>query len=221
MKIKQITMSLAASALALSLTQTASAQGWIDINNYDASAGLFLGSTATTAPLSTFVELLGGTSAGNMAGVVSQYSGVAINELNNPQVNGALNGLGTGTGTYFDAGAGAVPNLPNTVVGYFQFLAWVQGTGPDTSFAAAQYQFESAIWTQANGLQSVGNNSPNPALLYLAFANPIKGNTVNGPNGTGNTYEGLVMTRTPEPATLALAGLGGLGMLMAMRRKKT
>jgi hypothetical protein len=225
MKIKNITMGAVGSALALSLAQTASAQGWIDINNYDASAGLFLeyiypnfSTSLTSLPLNSYVELLGGTSVGTLAPIVSKTTGGSVFSLSNPELGGTLNANGPGTGTYFDVGAGAVIGVPDGAIGTFQFLVWIGGSG--ASPADANAEFESAVWTQVNGLQPVGINPPNPALLDIPFTDPVQGLTVANVNDTG--LEGLIMiTEVPEPTTLTLAGLGGLASLVVFRHKQS
>jgi subtilisin-like proprotein convertase family protein len=58
-----------------------------------------------------------------------------------------------------------------------------------------------------NGLDASGTWS-----LYLADLNPGGVTTVSS--------WGLLVTTVPEPSTLALAGLGGLGMLWQLRRRK-
>ena len=224
MKIKNITMGAVGSALALSLAQTASAQGWIDINNYDASAGLFLeyiypnfSTSLTSLPLNSYVELLGGTSVGTLAPIVSKTTGGSVFSLSNPELGGTLNANGPGTGTYFDVGAGAVIGVPDGAIGTFQFLVWIGGSG--ASPADANAEFESAVWTQVNGLQPVGINTPDAAPLDIPFGAPVFGSTVANVNGNAG-FEGLVLAPVPEPATLALAGLGGLASLVALRRKQ-
>lgn len=222
MKRKNIAIAVAGGVVALSLAQTASAQGWIDINNYDVSAGLFLGNVSTSLPLNSYAELLGGTSVGTLAPIVSQTTGGSVIALNNAEIGGTLSANGPGTGTSFDAGAGAVPNVPDLATGTFQFLVWTGGTGAVTAGGAPigdTSEFVSAIWTEANGLQPVGINTPDAAPLDIPFGAPVFGSTVANVNGNAG-FEGLVLAPVPEPATLALAGLGGLASLVALRRKQ-
>jgi hypothetical protein len=56
-----------------------------------------------------------------------------------------------------------------------------------------------------------------------AFTMPTSAATSNSPNPVGSymsAFSVYSVTPVPEPSTLALAGLGGFGMLMALRRKK-
>jgi hypothetical protein len=60
----------------------------------------------------------------------------------------------------------------------------------------------------------------------IAFANNSGGNPIATPPGVpavltgwGNLNENLVLSPIPEPSTLALAGLGGLTLLLFRRRQ--
>jgi hypothetical protein len=153
-----------------------------------------------------------------LAPIVSKTTGGSVFSLSNPELGGTLNANGPGTGTYFDVGAGAVIGVPDGAIGTFQFLVWIGGSG--ASPADANAEFESAVWTQVNGLQPVGINPPNPALLDIPFTDPVQGLTVANVNDTG--LEGLIMiTEVPEPTTLTLAGLGGLASLVVFRHKQS
>jgi hypothetical protein len=202
MKILGLTLG----AVAFAVVQSASAQGYINLNSYDAAAGFFLGSTATAAPTTTYVELMGGASAGTMVGVVSGNTLSAINQITD------LNGGGPGSGTYFDIGDGPVSGVAASGLGFFQILAW-QG---NASFALAPYKFESAVWSELTGTPpTLTPPSPEvPTMLMISLGTPVLGNVAD--LGGGNN--GLVLVAVPEPTTLALAGLGGLALLAFRRR---
>jgi len=179
--------------LLLGAAQFACAQGYVNINNYDASAGVFSGSTATAAPTSganvTYFELLGGATAGSLSGVVSDNTHLAINPLTD------LNGNGAGTGTFLDVGNGPVVGVASGGTGVFQVLIWQQPAGA-ANFANAKFEFESATWSELTGTPP-GTTPPtpaNPTTLAIPLTNPAFGSVAN--LGGGNT--GLVMTAVPE-----------------------
>ena len=200
--------------LLLGAAQFAGAQGYVNINNYDASAGVFAGSTATAAPISganvTYFELLGGASAGSLSGVISDNTHLAINPLTD------ANGNGAGTGTFLDVGNGPVVGVASGGTGVFQVLVWEQPAGA-ANFANATMTFESATWSELTGTPP-GTTPPtpaNPTALAIALANPVRGSV----SSLGGGNSALVMTAVPEPSIFALAGLGAAGFMSLRRRK--
>jgi hypothetical protein len=141
------------------------------------------------------LTLLGGATAGSLSIMASIYG-----------ANAAGDSYGSGL---FSDPAGSPYNVPGVSVGggtgYFQLEAWI---GSDTSYAAAlldnsAYAGISTVWSQATG-NAIVPSAPNTPAATL----------------TGMPSFVLNPVSSPEPSSLALAGLGGLGMLMAMRRKK-
>lgn len=108
-----------------------------------------------------------------------------------------INGTGANVAGYIQGGAATIPGYAGGAIS-FEILAWVaSGNGAgggtyDTSKYNGVYQ-----WTESSIAVS-----PSPA----GFFQNLNGNAVLVP--------------VPEPGTLALAGLGGFSMLMALRRKK-
>jgi hypothetical protein len=116
------------------------------------------------------------------------------------QPSGAADITFNGDGTLTDPnGIGYTP--PGSTAGetiYLQLQAW---TGTAGSYAAA-----SVIPGVAVGQTSVFS-------IVLAAGSAPQYPDISG-------MSSLNLVSTPEPSTLAMAGLGGFGMLMAMRRKK-
>ncbi|HWD93199.1 MAG TPA: PEP-CTERM sorting domain-containing protein [Verrucomicrobiae bacterium] len=198
----------------LGAVQLASAQGYVDLNTYDSSIGAFQGSTSTPAPISggtlTYFELMGGASAGSLAGVVSDTTGSAINAFTD------ANGNGAGSGVYVDVGNGPVAGVAGGGTGFFQVLMWEQAGGTP-NFANHTFAWESSVWSQA-----VGNpgtvappGPPTPTALAIAMNNPVIGSVASVPGGGF----GAILATVPEPSIMALGGLGAAA-LMAFRRKK-
>jgi PEP-CTERM motif len=209
MKKQTIISALSGFALLVSM-QVVSAQGYVNINNYDSLAGVFNGSTATAAATgTTYFELMGGASAGSLSPVISANTGAGINALTD------ANGDGAGTGTFIDVGSGPVVGVANNGTAFLQLLIW---TGA-ANFSGATSYFESAVWQQAigsgPGTSPPTPQSPLPLNIDLTDA-AVWGSVAN--LGSGNY--GLVMAPVPEPTTLALGALGGLA-LMAFRRRKS
>ena len=214
---RKLLMGVLGTALAVSVAQNAGAQGIINVNNYDQSAGLFLGSFAVDAPTSTYVELLGGAAANTMTGVVTAGTGTAIFQLSTSGSGYVLDGGGaTGSGSYFNAGIGTITGVAAGATGYFQLLAW---TGAATFGSSDTYQFQSQIWTETAGTPAVGTTKPTLANMSVPIATPVVGLFSTSIPGNNNGFA-LTPVSSPEPSSLALAGLGGFGMLMAFRRKK-
>jgi hypothetical protein len=71
-----------------------------------------------------------------------------------------------------------------------------------------------------NGSAFTTLNDPNG--VYGTFITGISGSTIVGYSIDNNGMKnGFVASAVPEPSTYALFGLGAIGMLMVMRRKKT
>lgn len=102
---------------------------------------------------------------------------------------------------FFDAGAGRIPSVLGGANADFQVLAW-QGTPTDT-FATASIRGSTAVFTQATGVFTpAGTNPQNDAPVSLLIPTPIQ----------------LQLAVVPEPSTIALGVLGGLGLLLRRRK---
>jgi hypothetical protein len=117
--------------------------------------------------------------------------------------NAPANGSGPSLSGYITGPALQIPGYTSGPISY-EILAWVAsgvGSGPGGSFAASTIN-DSAnplFWTES----SVPAGPSTPAGNFLALPGEV-----------------VMTTPVPEPTTLALAGLGGLASLVAMRRKK-
>jgi hypothetical protein len=116
----------------------------------------------------------------------------------------AVSGAGTGNdGTYAADGSGGTVNLPSPIpplTAAYLALVLTDTTSPSDGMT---------------GWRGV-----------LAFANNTGGNYTTTPAGLPGNLTGwdaltvnLVMSPVPEPGTMALAGLGGLSLLLFRRRK--
>jgi len=139
------------------------------------------------------LTLLGGSSAGTMSVVASIFGAAA-------------SGDNFGSGLFYASGNSfAVSGVALGGTGTFQIEVWL---GSATSYAAASaiagtYVGISSVFTSATGGLVVGNNPPTAPVEMDAMPSIVLNPVV-----------------VPEPTTLALAGLGGFGMLMALRRKQ-
>lgn len=194
------------SVLGLSLgAMNSYAQGSIAFNTYNAqnSAGIITtygaGGNIGAGLDSTFTGVL-------------LWSSVAINEAatTGPVADGAtLNPLwNVGSTALFNTGAAAgVPGL-----GYI--------TGPNLNITAAvgtTLYFEIAAYNGSSYGSGTfaGHSASFTGTLAVTPATP-DANQLNNMS----PFQVYNVVAVPEPSTLALAGLGGFGMLMALRRKK-
>lgn len=89
------------------------------------------------------------------------------------------------------------------------------------STAASSYNFEIRVWNTADSatwLNSMANGAAHGSAATPIFSAVVSGGSVTPP--LLNTFANVTLiTSTPEPATLAMLGLGAASLLIVRRRK--
>ena len=178
----------------LSLTPRLHAQGSVFLNNYDSGMGLYVqldeGSPIIPAPAGTSVMIFGGSTAASMAPITNS-AGQSVFTVSPAGVE--LRGLGSGS--YFDAGTGAVPGVPSNGTAFFAIHAWAYAPSFWDAVGYGVWRM-SGVWQQAVG-------APGAAL----------------PLNIPGEYAIILTPSIPEPSTVAVAALGLAGWLAFRRRK--
>jgi hypothetical protein len=141
-----------------------------------------------------------GTSPSNLAGstgVMTPFNS------GNPIATFGLGSSADG-GQYAGWFAAGQITIPGVLAGTANNVSFVVEAFNGATYGASTIRGQSAIFN------SPVSNGSGPT--------PDMGNTIPTDNGTFFTVDTVVSA--PEPSSLALAGLGGFGMLMAFRRKK-
>jgi len=179
---------------------------------------LYWAPTTATDPLSAIGSQFG-------AGATTPNLQVATNGVASiPQTFANLNTLLTGAGFTLGLNGAAIAGGTTTAAasaGYGQFqLA--------NTTAGNTYQLIVVGWNASAGLSAIQTG----AYTAIGWSNPfnyITGANASDPNGTAAVTSAgfmnafgvapLATVPTPEPATLALAGLGGASLLLFRRKK--
>lgn len=189
---------------ALTISSVAYGQGNIVFQNYDFSSS----GAALNAPV-TYSE--SGIAVGGEFHAILMYSlnGGVTYEYINPSVNG-----NTTYPTTFGFDPSTADGDAGNYAGYFfgNSVVLPDYTSGNVTFIVQAYSGSS--FGEA-GFYS-GQSSP----FVVSASNITTGNTPASGPLIGMQGFTVSLVAVPEPSTLALAGLGGFGMLMAMRRKK-
>jgi hypothetical protein len=177
-------------------------QGYVDFSSYLANGGV----GATTS------QFVGGALIGTPYVATLYYAfGTVADPVNETSANSITSPVGAGftllgglsaayansgqsTPGYFDGGVAVIPGYVSGAIS-FEIVA----TGPNELG-------RSGAWTEFNPITGAGiaNSSGVPVSFF-------------GDNGVMPNF---LVAPVPEPTTLALAGLGGLASLVALRRKQ-
>jgi hypothetical protein len=156
------------------------------------------------------LQLLWSTSSSAVTGVLNMDPGAVNTVANTAWLASQGTGQGdisfNGNGTIVDQQGNAyAPGPAASTVIYCILEGW---TGSDADYATASANAQLGVSGVYAGATSVF------AVTLASAASPIYPDVSN--MGSLN----LVASAVPEPTSLALAGLGGFGMLMALRRKQ-
>jgi hypothetical protein len=148
------------------------------------------------------------------------WSGAVLTGVNFTGVAGGTAGQGGGAGAAIAAwGAPTGPNYSDATEKYYMIVGWSSNLGANWGVVSADLASGWATLPAQNaffGTSAIGfgfsgggpNNLPAPSLYGVqALAMP------------GGLQSGFQLMVIPEPTTLALAGLGGLSLLLFRRRK--
>jgi hypothetical protein len=191
-----------------------------DVVDYNAANTVLTGS-ANYTPASSFTAQLWYTAATTQPTPSSlgadQYGYLSLSQFNTAASGLTLADTLTGSGGSFEDPNGVL--LSGTTGGAAATLVLVAWTGSYANLAAAvSGGADVGIITFSNPT-AIGTSDPN--FYYLTGWDALTPSPAAAAyNSTTFGGSDLVLSPVPEPTSLALAGLGGFGMLMALRRKQ-
>jgi len=182
------------------------------------------GKTATAA-LGYYYQLLiqpyTGTLAGSATNVIGGGWSAPTYTINNgTSLAGSISGQGGSSGagvTGWGAPTGSSPSDGGTEM-YYLLVGWSANLGTTWSQVSSELATESWITTGFFGVSSIGYGYSGGGINNIN-APSVFGVTGAEPGGFTSGFTLYTVTPVPEPTTMALAGLGGLAMLMFRRRK--
>lgn len=127
----------------------------------------------------------------------------------------------TGTATAFIGNIGNV-NTTDTINGVVAGDVFNIALGPD---AVSQYVFGAPAPSSTQTFTEVADEAASGDVVFTFFASqdtvPLSGLTfVNGQAVTAGSHDGSISFNIPEPSTIAVMGLGLLGLAGASRKRK-
>jgi len=192
-------------------------QGYILLSNYASGTGtLTYGANVPANGVSGAV----GSGPLSTAWTVGLYFTAGTPAITDPAGTGiplAPLALGTGTGSSIAIGAGNANGQP----GYYASIPFFNaGVAAGSTITAEMITFPTSAGSYASALYR-GHSSPFTIVTVpVTSTAPNITGLANGLAASGSILVGAVAP-VPEPTTLALAGLGGLASLVALRRKQT
>jgi hypothetical protein len=189
-------------------------QGIIQFNNYSsavynpvvygAGSGQTVGSNVNNPAVEVALFYALGTYS-STASFLASASQVATTFID-PAVN-ASGTYGSGPGGFYDSSASvSLAGWTSAATATFLVEGWL-----GSSYANASLNGQTALWTE---VADTGLSSTLTGYGIVPSSVGAAGTFLSGPPT-------LTLTPTPEPTTLALAGLGGLASLVAFRRKQS
>lgn len=170
-----------------------------------------------------------GSSSGVSLGIADQYGAWGIGSVTAPDTDGTYNkaildGYGN-TATSDTLSLSGISYLQYNVLVYFS--SDTDGRTGTISDGTTTYSFSTmgiAATSDSSGnailTQTTDTGSGNPSADYAVFSG-LSGSsqTLTLATSAGMGIAGMQIVAVPEPCTLALAGLGGLGLLLGRRRR--
>ena len=137
-------------------------------------------------------------------------------------ISGAGGASGAGVATWTPGDASATADTQGTEMD-FLLVGWSANLGTSWATVSGLLNNGFAGWSIPNaffGVSQMGWGWPGGSGTPATAAQALFGVTATMPGGLSTTVPfQLFQVNVPEPSTIALAGLGGLAMLMLRRRK--